>query len=58
MEILWKWILRLIGLLAFLYVLVFMHGNVPVGTYFLIGGFTGLPNVFSLQKVLNGGKES
>lgn len=52
-ELVWKWILRFLGAGAFIYVLTVQHGNVPVGIYVLIGGFVGLPNVFSLQRALN-----
>jgi hypothetical protein len=56
-ELLWKWLLRLGGFAAFVYVLTFMHGNVPVAAYVLIGGLIGLPNVISWQQVLNGKAE-
>jgi hypothetical protein len=52
-ELAWKWILRLAGIAAFVYILVARAGDVPVGTYVIIGGLIGLPNVISLQSALN-----
>jgi hypothetical protein len=52
-ETAWKWLLRLAGLGAFLYVLIFRGGDVPLGIFVLIGGLIGLPNVISLQQMLN-----
>lgn len=56
-EVAWKWLLRLAGLTAFLYVLLFKGGDVPLGVFVLIGGLIGLPNVVSLQQVLNKDRE-
>lgn len=50
----WKWLLRLSALGAFFYTLVAKDGDVPLGVYVLIGGMAGLPNIWSLQKTLNG----
>jgi hypothetical protein len=52
-EIAWKWLLRILGAFAFMYVLLAKGGTVPVATYVIIGGFVGLPNVFSWQRALN-----
>lgn len=51
-ELLWKWLLRLLGVGAFIYVLVGLHGNVPAAIYFLIGGFVGLPSIIGWQKAV------
>lgn len=55
-ETLWKWALRLVGLSAFVYVLI-QGQDVPVAVYVLIGGLIGLPNVVSLQQLLNQRKQ-
>jgi hypothetical protein len=52
-EALWKWLLRLAGLAAFVYVLIAKDGDVPLGVFVLIGGLIGLPNVISAQQLLN-----
>lgn len=52
-DLIWKWLLRLTALGAFFYVLIGLHGEVPLGTYVLIGGMAGLPSVLSLQSLLN-----
>lgn len=52
-ELLWKWILRLSGLLAFGYILLVKDGNVPATVYVIVGGLIGLPNVITLQNALN-----
>lgn len=49
--------MRILGAFAFMYVLLVMDGNVPVATYVIIGGFVGLPNVFSWQRALNDQKD-
>jgi hypothetical protein len=52
----WKWMLRGMGLAAFGYVLVVMHGNVPLGAWILIGGLIGLPNALPLEQVVQAWK--
>jgi hypothetical protein len=52
-ERLWKWALRLVGLLAFAFVLVVKDGDVALGAYVIIGGLIGLPHVLSLRDLLN-----
>lgn len=49
----WKWILRGVGVAAFVYVLVVMDGEVALGAYIIIGGLIGLPNVLGWQQALN-----
>lgn len=49
----WKWMLRGAGLAAFSYVLIAMGGDVALGAYIIIGGLIGLPNVLSLQQLIN-----
>jgi hypothetical protein len=56
-ELLWKWALRMAGILAFAYVLVFQHGDVALGAYVIIGGLIGLPQVLSLRDLLAGKAE-
>jgi hypothetical protein len=57
-DLLWKWVLRVVGLVSFAYVLFVMRGDVAVAVYVLIGGLIGLPNVVSLQGLLNEGRET
>lgn len=45
--------LRGAGLAAFSYVLIAMGGDVALGAYIIIGGLIGLPNVLSLQQLIN-----
>jgi hypothetical protein len=54
LELVWKWVLRLAGMAAFVYILLNKGGQAPVAVYVLIGGLIGLPNVVSWQQVLNG----
>lgn len=56
-EAAWKWTLRLSALGAFFYVLVAHDGNVPLPVYITIGGFAGLPNIWSLQQMLNSSED-
>lgn len=53
LELVWKWLLRLVGLVAFGYVLLVKDGNVPSAVYVGIFGFIGLPSVVGWQKTLN-----
>jgi hypothetical protein len=57
LELIWKWLLRLAGLAAFIYTLLAKGGAAPVAAYVLIGGLIGLPNIISWQQVLNRGRE-
>jgi hypothetical protein len=54
-ETAWKWLLRAVGVAAFLYVLIVKDGDVPMGAYVLIAGLIGLPSVVGLQQAINKG---
>lgn len=48
----WKWVLRGLGVLGFLYLLTFKP-DVPVAFYVLLSGLLGLPNVIAYQLRMN-----
>lgn len=52
-ELLWKWVLRSVGLATFLYILLARNGDVPAAVFVIVGGLIGLPNVISWQQALN-----
>lgn len=55
-ELLWKWTLRFVGVLAFSYVLVVRDGDIPLGAWVIIGGLIGLPNALPLGQVIEAWK--
>jgi hypothetical protein len=57
-EILWKWMLRIVGVATFIYILLVMKGDAPAAVFVIVGGLIGLPNVVSLQQALNQRREA
>lgn len=55
-EKVWKWTLRGLGIVAFIYVLVGMKGEVPLPAWVVIGGLIGLPNALPLSSVIEAWK--
>lgn len=55
-DLAWKWLLRLVGVGAFVYVLVAKGADTPLAVYMLIAGMVGLPSVVSWQSALNARK--
>ena len=51
-ELIWKWVLRALGVAGFTYLIV-SDANAPVAFYVLLGGLLGLPNVIQYQLALN-----
>ena len=43
----------MVGLGAFVYILLVKNGNVPAASYVLVGGLIGLPNVINWQATLS-----
>lgn len=58
LEKLWKWGMRFLGCLGFVYVMLIEHGNVQLGAWVIIGGLIGLPNALPLSQVVTAWRAS
>lgn len=52
LEAAWKWVLRALGIVGFIY-LITAKPDAPVAFYVLLAGLLGLPNVIAYQIALN-----
>jgi hypothetical protein len=52
LEVAWKWALRFLGVVGFVYLLAYKP-TWPIAAYALLGGLLGLPNVIAYQQRVN-----
>lgn len=49
----WKWVLRGLGIVGFLYLIIVFKTEAPVAFYVLLTGLLGLPNIIDYQLKIN-----